>query len=159
MDLSPSIPSRWLALIIVLALAACTTDPNKRKVAYLNSGEKYAKAAKYQEAVIEFRNAIQIDPRFVDAHSKLAGAYLRLGNTEAAYREFTEAATLDPKNLDAQLQLSQLLLARHQFDEAQAAAQKVLQQEPKNAAAHAILGEKYIVTRDWPNAIQELQKA
>lgn len=107
-------PIRCLCLAALVLLASCSTDPNRQKRAYLSSGEKYAKAGKYQEAVIQFRNAIQIDPRFAPAHGDLARAYLKLGSSETAFREFTETVTLDPKNVDAQLQLSMLLLARRQ---------------------------------------------
>jgi tetratricopeptide (TPR) repeat protein len=148
-----------LLLVLTLVLAGCSTDPNKQKRAYLNSGERYAKAGKYREAVIQFRNAVQIDPRLADAHWQLAGAYARLGNSEAAYREVTETVSLDPKNRDAQLQLSMLLLGRRQYDQAQAAAQRAIQLDPNNARAHAILGQKFISTHDWPSAIRELQKA
>ena len=61
-------------VVTVLLLAACASDPNKEKRAYLNSGEKYYKAAQYKEAVIQFRNAIQIDPRFAAAHAQQRSA-------------------------------------------------------------------------------------
>src|SRR5580698_11146526 len=116
---------RWLWLILAVLLTACS-NPNKQKLAYLNSGDKYFKAAKYQEAVIEFRNALQIDPRLANAHQKLAMAYLKLGNSEAAYRELRETVGLDPKNRDAQLEMASLLLARRQYGAAQAAAESAL---------------------------------
>jgi tetratricopeptide (TPR) repeat protein len=143
----------------VLLLSGCSSDPNKEKSAYLTSGDKYYQGGKYQEAVIQFRNAIQIDPRFAAAHWHLARACLRLGNSEAAFHELTETVNLEPKNADAQLELAGVLLARHQYDEAQAAAQEALKVKPNNARAHAILGQKYILTHDRQNAIQELQKA
>src|SRR5208282_6635654 len=100
--------------ILAIALAACSSDPNQRKLKYLSSGDAYFKAGKYQEAVIQFRNAVALDPRFAKAHSQLAQGYLRLGNSEAAYREFQEAVTLDPKDSDAQLHLAGLLVAHRQ---------------------------------------------
>ena len=40
---------------LLVFLAGCSTDPNKRKLSYLHSGEKYFKQNKFQEAVIQFR--------------------------------------------------------------------------------------------------------
>lgn len=148
-----------LFLAMALLLSACSSDPNKQKQAYLESGEKYYKAGKYQEAVIEFRNAIQIDPRLAAAHWKLAGAYLKLGNSEAAYHELTETVSLDPGNADAQMDLAGLLVARRQFDAAQTAAEAALRLQPGSARAHAVLGEKYILTHERQKAIDELQKS
>src|ERR1035438_6724916 len=98
-----------LGLVLVF-LVDCSTDPNKQKLKYLNSGAKYVKQNKLQEAVIQFRNAIQIDPRFAEAHYQLARAYLGLKNPEAAYRELMETVTLSPQNSEAQLQLARAYL-------------------------------------------------
>src|SRR5579872_3311030 len=67
-----------LLLLVFTTLAGCTFDPNKRKMKYANSGEEYAEQGKYREATIQFRNALQIDPKFAEGHYQLALAYLRL---------------------------------------------------------------------------------
>ena len=143
----------------LLALFSCSRDPDQQKRQYLNSGEQYFNAGKFQEAEIQFRNAIQIDPGFAAAHYQLAHTYLRLRNPAAAFLELTETVNLDPKNHGAQLELATLLIARRQYDQAQASLQQVLKVEPANARAHAILAQKYAATRDFPNAVLEFNKA
>ena len=150
---------KYYLVLGMLLLAGCSSDPNQQKAKHLSRGETYLKDGKYQEAVIEFRNAIQIDRKFVQAHRRLAQTYLSLNNRDAALREFEEAVALDPANSDTQLTLAQLLIGRRQYDEAQAAVDKVLAAEPSNARAHAVLAEKYSSMRALPNAIAELQKA
>src|SRR5271170_219272 len=124
---------------VLLFLTSCSADTSQRKLKFLRSGEDYFKQSKFQEAVIQFRNALQIDPRFAEAHYQLARSYLSLRNSNAAFRELTETVTLDPKNSAAQLQLAALLVASRQFDQAEAAATKVLVTDPKNAKARTIL--------------------
>jgi tetratricopeptide (TPR) repeat protein len=143
----------------LVLLASCSTDPNKQKLKYLLSGESYFEKGKYQEAVIEFRNALDIDPRLAAAHYQLGRTYLALKNPNSAYREMNECVTLDPGNTDAQLQLASLLMARRQFDQAGAVAQKVISSQPANVWAHAVLGENYAHTGAYSKAIQEFQKA
>src|SRR5580692_4852459 len=111
-----SFQMRKILFFTAILLAGCSRDPNVRKQAYLNSGQEYFKSGKYQEAVIEFRNAIQIDPRFAAAHWRLANAYLQLGSREEAYHELANAVSLEPENPDAQLDLANLLLVRRQYD-------------------------------------------
>jgi tetratricopeptide (TPR) repeat protein len=142
-----------------LLLAGCSSDPSTRKHAYLTSGDKYYQFGKYQEAVIQFRNALQIDPRFAEAHWQLARAYMKLQNTDAAYHELANTVTLEPNNADAQLELASLLLARGQFKEAQAAAEEALKLVSDSARAHSILGERFLLTHDREKALEELQKA
>jgi tetratricopeptide (TPR) repeat protein len=153
--------SEWLILLVIGAayFAGCSSDPNQRKLRYVESGVKYFGNHKYQEAIIQFRNAVQIDPKFGAAHYQLARAYLAVGNSAAAYREFNETVGLDPANLDAKLNLAKLLIGSQQYQEAQTIAQTVIQADPGNARAHTILGEKYMLTHDLPNALAELRKA
>src|SRR4051794_36229431 len=145
-------------VLAALLFTACSTDPNKRKLSYLKDAEKYAAAGKYQEAVIQFRNALEIDPRFATAHYELGCAYIALKIPDAAFRELNEAVTLDPSNYDAQVKLATLLVGRGQLDQAQLFAQKVLAAEPGNARAHAILGEKHALAGDYSKAIEEFKK-
>src|SRR5579862_2631938 len=122
----PAIHKYCLLILAVALLAGCSRDPNVRKQKYLNSGEKYFNKGKFQEAIIEYRNALDIDPRFAAAHYQLARAYMSSRNPDAAYRELQETVTIEPKNSDAQLELASLLVSGRQFDQAQVAAKKVL---------------------------------
>ena len=125
----------------------------------MESGAKYFSNSKYQEAIIQFKNAIQIDPKFAAAHYELARAYLAARNSQAAYREFNQTIGLDPSNQDAKLNVARLLLQIRQYPEAEKITRTVIQAEPKNAQAHAILGEKDLLMHDLPNALAELEKA
>src|SRR5215831_14046210 len=127
-------------LSFIALLLSCSIDPNSRKINYLRSGEDYYRRGRFQEAVIQFQNAVQIDPNFAEAHYQLARSYISLKNTEAAYRSLMEVVTLDPKNFDAQLQLGTILVANKEFDQAEAAAKRVLAADPTSAGAHTILG-------------------
>ena len=143
---------------VAVLLSSCSSDPNTRKLSYLHQGEKYAKTGRYQEAVIEFRNSVEIDPRFAQAHYELGHAYLALKKNEQAYHELNEATALDPANSEAQLDLANLLLNRRQLDQAEAIARKIVETDPANVRAHVALGEKFILDRDFPKAIEQFQK-
>src|SRR5580698_11324547 len=155
--------TRCKALVLLtlgfVFFSACSTDPNVRKLQYVNSGKKYFDKGKYQEAIVEFRNAIEIDPKVAAAHYQLARTYLTLKNPGAAFGELQQTVARDPKNLNAQLELASLLVAGRKFDQAQSAANVVLKADPNNARAHALLGESLAATHDLPNAISEFQKA
>jgi tetratricopeptide (TPR) repeat protein len=139
-------------------LASCSRDPSQRKLSYLNSGDAYAAKGKYQEAVIQYRNAIQIDQKYAAAHYHLGRAYLALGNPEAAFREFNNAVDLDPGNSDARLSLASLEISRRQFDAAQSAIQAVLKAEPANPHAHSVMAREFLATHNLSSAIGEFEK-
>lgn len=51
----------------------------------LDLGEKYLAEMNYEEAVVAFNQAIEIDPRSADAYLGLADAHLGMGDEEAAF--------------------------------------------------------------------------
>ena len=66
---------RGTLVILALSLVACSADPERAKQEYLASGDRYIQQKKYSEAIVQYRNALQQDPRFGDARLKLARAY------------------------------------------------------------------------------------
>ena len=63
-----------LLLAVAVFLAGCS-NPEKAKAEHVERGEAYLKESKFQEASLEFRNAIQLDDNFVAAHWGLARAF------------------------------------------------------------------------------------
>src|SRR5438067_10301474 len=103
-------------LVLVLALLAllltgCSRDPNVRKQKYFESGERYYAEGKYREAVIQFRNATQVDGRFAEAHYQLGQAYLKTQDWQHAYTELARTLELEPENYKAHVDIANLLTA------------------------------------------------
>jgi tetratricopeptide (TPR) repeat protein len=147
---------KWVWMVAwALSIAACSRSPEK----YLASGDKYFKAGKYDEAILQYRNAVQLNSKLAKAHYQLALAYLAKHSDGNAYKELQQTVDLDPGNTEAQLQFASMLIAGKKFDEARAAAQRVLAADPRNARAHAILGDRLAVTGDWNGAIEEYRTA
>ena len=148
-----------LVSIVCALFLACSRDPNVRKQKYLESGKRYYEKAKYQEAVIQFANAVQVDPTFAAAHYELAQTYLKLGSYSAAYNELVRTVDLQPDNAKAQIDLGNLLLAGRRVDEAEKRAQIVLAMHPDNADAHALLANTKAARGQNDVALQEIRKA
>lgn len=148
-----------LACLTVLALQGCTRNPNVRKVKYLNSGKTYAAQGKEKEAIIQFSNAIKIDPRYADAHFELAKAYLKSGSPLGAYTEFRHTVDLDPKNLEARLDLGQIYLAGHAYPKAAEQANAMLAIDPKNADAWGLKSGIAMANGDRAEALKDIQQA
>ena len=50
------------------ALGDVSATPRSGSETIVDKGNSYLQEAKYREAIIEYQNAIQIDPKFGDAH-------------------------------------------------------------------------------------------
>ncbi|MBV9959772.1 MAG: tetratricopeptide repeat protein, partial [Acidobacteria bacterium] len=122
-----------LVVIALVALAGCS-NPEKAKVEYVRRGESYLKQQRFQEASIEFRNAIQIDDRFAQAHWGLALAYEGLQRFPESIEELRRTIEFDPNHLDSRVKLANYYLVGRppQIDEAERLANEVLQKNPNH---------------------------
>jgi tetratricopeptide (TPR) repeat protein len=146
------------AAVMVLAAVGCS-NPAAEKQRYLESGNRFFEQKKYQEAVVEYRNALQADEMFGEARFKLAAAYAELGDARNAYRQYIRAADLLPDNLDAQMKAATMLWLAGQFDDARTRVQKVLERDPRHVEAHVLLGSIRAGMRDMDGAVTQVEEA
>jgi putative PEP-CTERM system TPR-repeat lipoprotein len=153
---------RWavvLALSSAVASAGCSKDPNIAKREFVQSGDTYVAQQKYAEAIIQYRNAVQQDPRFGEARLKLAEAYAHTGNVVNAAREYVRAADLLPDDPTAQLKAGNMLLILRQFPDAQGRADKVLAHDPKNVEAQILRANALAGLKKFGDAVAEVEAA
>ena len=147
-----------ILLIATAMLGGCAKDPQKAKGKYLAGGEKYMKQKQYGDAAVEFRNAIRLDPRFVDAYYQLAQAEWAQRDWRDAYASLEKAIELDPGRLDARLDRGRLYLVARQFKMAEEEANFILQEEPKNVGAYQLLGDALIGQQKNDRALQAFSR-
>ena len=134
-------------LVAVFSLSACS-NPEKAKAEHLSRGEAYLKESKFQEASLEFRNAIQIDERLAAAHWGLARAYEGLQRIQDMVDELRKTADLDPNNLEARLKLGNIYIAGSGgrpeiIKEAEKLADEIIAKDPNNIEGHILRGSVY----------------
>jgi len=148
---------------LALLLTGCSRDPNVLKHKYLESGQRYFAKGKYQEAQIQFENAVQVDPGFSEAHYQLFLAYRQLQKWPQAYAELSRTLEIDPQNYQAQIDMANLLiLARKSEPDAIARAKgyvdSLLAKQPDNPLAHEAAANLLVAQDNIPGAIQEMKK-
>jgi tetratricopeptide (TPR) repeat protein len=135
---------------------------------YLDNGNKFFAKAKYKEASIMYRRALQKDLRFGEAYYRLGLTDLKLGALGDAGRTLRRAVELQPTNVDATTKLADLYLAAsiqdaaHQdqlLKDVKELTDKLLQQDPKSYDGHRLLGQVALVKRDAAGAVTEFEKA
>src|SRR2546428_13660208 len=102
----------WVVLLMVaLALAACARSPEAKKARYLARGDGYFQKEQYREAIIEYRNAMRIEPTNARAIRYLGMAHSSLGQYGRAFAYLLTASQAAPDDLDVRLKLPSLHLA------------------------------------------------
>lgn len=152
-----------LLFAAVIALSGCT-NPEKAKAEHIRRGEAYLKDQKFQEASLEFRNAVQIDENSAAAHWGLARAYEGLLRLPEMHEELRKTIALDASNLDARNKLGNyyLLSARGKpeiIGEAERLAKEVLAKDPNNIEGHILLGSVLFAQNQKDKAFEELNTA
>src|SRR4029079_3965127 len=149
----------YAAALSVYALSSgCSRDPHSAMLKYAKSGDEYVAAGKPAEAIIQYRNALEKDPKAGDVRLKLADAYLKQGEVAKGAQEYIRAADVvsDPA---VQLKAGGLLLMAGRFDDAKVRAQKVLTSDPKNVDAQVLLANTLAGLKDLDGAVSELEAA
>src|SRR5207253_7678873 len=153
-----TLPLFTVLIAVALFLGACTT-PEKAKAQHVARGQALLKDKKFQEASLEFRNALQIDDQLADAHWGLANAYEGLQRYQEAFDEMKQVVDLDPNNLEVRVRLGNYYLMGSQqspaaVSEAERLAKEVLQKDPKHIEGHILMGSVLFAQGHKPEAFE-----
>ena len=137
--------------VSLLAGVGCQSDEEKLK-GFLDRGQAALDSENYDEAVIEYRNVLQIDPNNGPAHFALARSYTALQKLKEAYWELHEAVRLDPGNIDARVSFAQFSQLARDYEEVLVQAEEILELEPGRASAYTLRGEAYSALERYDEA-------
>ncbi|MGA9671305.1 MAG: tetratricopeptide repeat protein [Terracidiphilus sp.] len=158
MKLSPRWPPIIALGLVIAILSACSLDPNARKRKYFESGQGYFEKHQFQEAAVQFTNAIQIDPGFANAHFQLAETYMNLQQSDRAYQEFARTVELRPEDDRARVAMTNLLILDRDFHKADEQTELLLKKRPNDPAIHAMAASLLAAEGKIPDAIKESQQ-
>jgi tetratricopeptide (TPR) repeat protein len=152
-----------ILLATLFAVSGCT-NPEKAKIAHVNQGEAYLKDEKFQEASLEFRNAIQIDEKLASAHWGLARSYEGLQRFQEAFEELRKTTELDGDHLDARVKLGNYYIAGSKSNqqlvaEAERLAREILAKDSNHIEGHILMGSVFYARNDRDQAFAEFDKA
>ena len=152
-----------LFLIPFVILSGCSRDPMGQRDKYFASGQKYLDNKKYEEASIEFRNALRIDDGHIPSYLGIAKAFQQMGNHQGAVAAFQQVIKLDGKNIEARLRVGEYQIAAgisdpQIFKQAQQMAEEVLKVAPSNIEALLLLGNAYAGQKEIDMSVRQYEK-
>ena len=147
------------ALLAWLLLAVGCTDPETAKQEHLDNGKRFATEKRFPEAILEFRNALQIDGKLAEAHLQLAEALAASGNPEGAFREYQRAADLMPDNAAVQKKAATFLFFAGQFEDVRTRVEGVLRKNPRDVEAQILYANALVGLRDLEGGVREIEEA
>ena len=122
------------AFVVALALAAPLFADPKVDQAVAKAEDQYKKG-RPEEAVAEYKKAMQLGPTFVDIRTRLAQTLRDLGRIDEAVRELERALSDRPQYLPARVQLGVCLYSQNKIKDALTQWNLVLKQDPTHSGA------------------------
>ena len=98
--------SIFTTLFLCTAIIFSCASREEKRNSFLNKGLELYQAGEYDKAILEFKNAIQLDSEFPKSFFYLGKSYLRTDNPGSAEGVFRKALELDPDFEEARLALS-----------------------------------------------------
>jgi len=113
----------------------------------------------YEKAILEFTEAIRLDPHFVLAYNMRGRAYDVVKQYDDAINDFTEAIRLDPSFDSAYHNRGLVYDDLEQYDKAIADFNESLRQNPKDSGTISARAGAYCQKKEYGKAIKDCSKA
>lgn len=141
MLLKEIVVSKFIVVLVcaVLVISGCG-GADSRKEKYLQSGNEHYFQDDCKKAKLDYKNALQIDPKSVDGLVGLARCMLEDKEWKKAYQLLLGALEQDPNSVDAKLDLSKIYLISGENDKSYQLIEEALLTDPENATAIALRG-------------------
>jgi len=131
---------RFLAVVAICTTLLFLISCGQSKEKHLTRGEEFLQKRKFQEAVMEFRAAADIDKDSAEAHWGLARAYENLEQFTEALDELRRTTELAPANTEAKTRLGNyyLLVSPPMIAETEKLLEEIFAKEPNYIEGHIL---------------------
>ncbi|MBI5094619.1 MAG: tetratricopeptide repeat protein [Candidatus Hydrogenedentes bacterium] len=132
----------WLftgALMAAVFLSGCSSPEVRKQKAY-DRGRALMESGETKKAILEFRNAIQIEPKFTDARYYLGICLLKEKNPAAALAELERVEGEQPSRVaDLKPYKAEASVGAGKFAEGRDLLEDLVKDNPENASYHDLL--------------------
>ncbi|GAB6162176.1 hypothetical protein JCM12298_13350 [Desulfothermus naphthae] len=142
-------------LFLLGSLVACSSKQEKIEE-FISKGNALLKKGDVTGAILEFKNAVQLDPKSPRPIFYLAKAYLAKKDFRKAYGLFHSVLQLDPKYDEARLEISSLLLLARQPDKALENLKQLNSPEKFEPRFSILKARAYVLLKKYHQAIDVL---
>lgn len=121
--------------------------------AYNKRGLAHASTRNFEQAIIDFTKAIELDPHYAEAYNNRSTAHLMMGNYGQAVTDCTHALELAPDFVATYVNRGIAYSGLRQYKQAIADCEKALQLDLDNVYAYFNLGNAYLWMSEYQKAI------
>lgn len=143
------------AVLLVMFLAACGKSAETLLQEQLDLGYRYLSEMNYEQAIIVFNKAIEIDEKAAEAYAGLGAVYSAQENYSAAAEAYRQALALQPENSEINQKLGEIekKIEEAEKQAAEAELQKSLEETIGSIRAGSFDEETTLIDLDDNNSI------
>jgi tetratricopeptide (TPR) repeat protein len=128
-------------------------------MAYSNLGNTLLQEGRTDEAIVQYEEALRINPDYANDRYNLGSAFLEAGRVDEAIAQYREAVRVAPKLAEAHFQIGNALVHQGRMQEAVAEYGEALTINPDYADAHGNLGIAMIKEGRTDEGIAHVERA
>lgn len=128
-------------------------------VAHTNLGVALEQQGRRDEALAEYRQAVELKPDLPQLHNNIANLLDELGRRDEALAEYQEALRLKPNAPLAHANYGSLLNELGRFDDAMREYQEAARLAPNDARPHYLMGKAFLRHGNTAEAVSHLREA
>jgi tetratricopeptide (TPR) repeat protein len=125
---------------------------------YNNLGNFLWATGRLNEAMVQFQKALEINPRFFEAHDNVGSVLFQEGHLDEAMIQFQKALEINPNYASAHNNIGNFFLKKRRLDEAIVQYQKALENDPALIGIHNNLGVAFLQQGKTNEAIAQFQE-
>jgi len=145
-----------LALSCLLVGCGSSTDSAS---GFIESGKALIVEGKPEKARLEFKNAIQVDPKVAESYYQLALLDEKEKSWRPMFENLSKIEQLEVPHNDAMVKLGQLYLLSGELDEALERANKIIKHNNQHAMAWVLRSSVELKRQNYDLAIKDVNKA
>lgn len=126
---------------------------------YYNQGIMEYEEEKYEQAIENFKKAIEIDDSVFDYHYNLGLAYIRIEKYDLAIESFKKGLAINSKDADIYLNLGLAFYNTGEFGKAVAAYKKAISNNSNDPDSYSNAGIAYCALKNYKEAIFYFKQA
>lgn len=142
-----------LFFVVFLRLNGSEINDSELALHHFMQGEFLMNQGNYSLAVLEFQDAIDLDPNAATIHVSIADAYRRLGKIKRSKSHLDIAIALDPNETEALEILGEIHIQNKDYSNAQLVFKKLYDINPTNLDYIFALADLARVKKEWNLAI------
>ncbi len=147
-----------VAAALATCLILCCSSPEERVADHIERAQELVAIGDEDEAILEYRSTLKIDPNHALANERIGGLLLRQGDLSGTFY-LSEALRLEPERIDIAMQLTRTLLVTGQIDEAESVIAAAKNAHPEAGVVYGAEAELLLYRNDPKAALASARKA